>query len=115
MNSMLAILIFEGTIILSAALQIPLKKSATNPNKRGLKFFLNPIVIAVYASFLLVTFVTTYVYQFVDLTLSTLLYKTEYVFIALFSTLCLKERLTRRKLIGFVVILAGVLLYSFAS
>ena len=113
MNKGLAIILFECTIILSAALQIPLKKSATNTKHKGIKTYLNPIVIAVYGSFFAITFITTYLFQYVDLVLSTLLYKTEYIFIALFSMIFLKEKITKRRLLGLVVILIGVLVYSF--
>ena len=113
MNKLIAAILFEGTIIISALLQIPLKKSASNPKHRGLRTYLNPVVLSVYAAFFAITFITTYLYKNVDLTLSTLLYKTEYIFIALFSVLFLKERITKRKLLGFVVIISGVLVYSF--
>ena len=84
----------------------------SNPKYRGIRTYLNPVVIAVYGSFFAITFVTTWLYQDVELTLSTLLYKTEYAFIALFSVLFLKERFTKRKIAGFVVILLGVLIYT---
>ena len=115
MNSIMATILFECTIIVSAALQVPLKKSALNPKYQGLRAYLNPIVIAVYASFFAITFITTYLYKEVDLILSTLLYKTEYVFIALFSIVFLKEKLTKRKVIGFIIVLSGVVIYSICS
>ena len=113
MNKILAAILFECTIVASAALQIPLKKSAQNTKHRGLRTYLNPVVISVYSAFLLITVLTTLLYQYVDLTLSTLLYKTEYIFITLFSVFFLKERVTKRKLIGFIIIVSGVLIYSF--
>lgn len=115
MSSLAATIIFECTIIVSAALQIPLKKTAQNPKYHGLRAYLNPIVIAVYASFFAITFITTYLYQYVDLTLSTLLYKTEYLFIAFFSIVFLKEKFSKRKLLGFVIVVCGVVVYSLCS
>ena len=113
MNSLIAAILFECTIIISALLQIPLKKSASNSKYRGIRTYLNPVVLSVYVTFFLITFITTYLYKNVDLTFSTLLYKTEYIFIALFSVLFLKERITKRKFLGFVIIISGVLAYSF--
>ena len=113
MNNIVAAILFECTIIVSALLQIPLKKSASNPKHRGLRTYLNPVVLSVYTAFFAITFITTFLYKNVDLTLSTLLYKTEYIFITLFSVLFLKERVTKRKLLGFVIIISGVLIYSF--
>ncbi len=112
MSKAVAIAIFVATIIISALLQIPLKKSATNPKHKGLRAYLNLPVIGAYASMFAITFVTTYVFRYIDLTLSTLLYKTEYIFIGIFSVLILKEKLTKRKIIGFIVIIAGVLVYT---
>ncbi|MBQ1305390.1 MAG: EamA family transporter [Erysipelotrichales bacterium] len=112
MNRLAAAILFELTIAVSALLQVPLKKAAQNPKYKGIHYYLNPIVIAVYGSFFAITIITTFLFKYVDLTLSTILYKTEYIFITVFSVLFLKEKITKRKLLGFIVILCGVLSYA---
>ena len=112
MNKILAAVLFEVVILISSILQIPLKKAATNEKYTGLRFYINPVVILVYGVFFAVTVATTYLYQYVDMTLATLLYKTEYIFITLFSIFILKEKLNRKKMIGMALILGGVLIYS---
>ena len=112
MNSIFAIILFELTILISALLQVPLKKAALNPKYTGLKTYLNPLVLTVYFCFFLITFATTYLYQYVDLAFSTLLYKTEYIFVTLIGVLILKEKLSVKKIIGIALIIAGVVIYS---
>mgnify|MGYP005766844799 FL=1 len=96
----------------SAVSQILLKQSANRQHASPLKEYLNWRVIVAYGIFGTVLLANTYAYTQVDLKYGPVLDTLTYVFVLFFSWLILKEKITRGKLIGNLIIVAGVLIYT---
>lgn len=109
-NEFILIMII-GTVF-SAASQVLLKKSANKSYKSQIYEYLNWRVILAYMIFFGVLFANTYAYTKVDMKYGAVIDSLGYIFVLLFSWLLLKERISKRKLIGNLVIMAGVILYT---
>lgn len=98
--------------VFSAASQILLKQSANQKYGSALKEYLNWRVITAYLIFGSVLLANTYAYTQVDMKYGPVLDTFTYVFVLLFSWLILKEKITKGKLIGNLLIVAGVIIYT---
>ena len=98
--------------VFSAVSQILLKQSANQKHESTLKEYLNWRVITAYLIFGSVLLVNTYAYTQVDMKYGPVLDTFTYVFVLLFSWLILKEKITKGKLIGNLLIVAGVIIYT---
>ncbi len=96
----------------SALSQLLLKLSANEKHEGRLGEYLNVKVITAYGIFAAVLLLNTYAYTKVNLKYGPVIDTFTYVFVLLLSVMVLKERLTKWKLLGNVMIIAGVLLYS---
>lgn len=110
------VLIFSGIYILgvmaSSFAQILLKKSADIKRDNKLKEYLNFKTIFAYTIFFSATLCTLSAYKYIPLTLGTILETSGYVFISIFSYIFLKEKISKKKLIGIIAIIIGVLIFS---
>lgn len=113
MNS---ILVFSGIYILgvfvSSIAQILLKKSANIEKENKLKEYLNFKTIFAYGIFFGATLCTLFAYKYIPLTMGTILETTGYIFVTILSYFFLKEKITKKKLIGLIIIISGVLIFS---
>lgn len=82
-------------------------------HKALLSEYLNIFTIAAYTVFIAATFLTIFSYKVVPLSAAPILGSTEYIFVAVLSRFILKERISKRKLLGLSVIVLGVLVFSF--
>ena len=78
----------------------------------ALKEYLNPLVIIAYGMFFCSMLITMYCYRFVDVSAGPILESAGYIFVAVLGAVFLKERFTAKKLIGMLVLLAGIALFS---
>ena len=108
MNS--GVIIYLVTPLLSAVSQLILKKAADNPRYTGLRFYLNPPVILAYALFFGCMLLNVFALRTLDLTVASVLEASGYLYVMLLSYFFLKEKITRRKLIGNLVIVLGIVL-----
>ena len=92
--------------------QIALKKTAVKEHESLIKEYLNAPVICAYAVFFMATFCSVYAYKGIPLSLGPILESTQYLFVAVLSYIFLKEKLTKRRILGISVILCGVLICS---
>lgn len=110
------LLIYSGIMLLSVMVssisQILLKKSAQKQYPSKLREYLNPMVIIAYGMFFSSTLITMYALKVVPLSMSPILESTGYIFVAILSFLFLKEKMSRRQLIGMTLIIAGIVVYS---
>ena len=106
-----AILLFS--VLIASCSQILLKKSATKTYENRFKEYLNPLVITAYGIFFLSTLLTTFAYQKTDLSVGTILEASGYIYIVFLGRAFLKEKLTRNKIIGNTLIIAGIFLFVF--
>lgn len=106
------VLIKLASVVISAFSQIILKVSANKEYDSRIKEYLNPHVIISYGIFLLCTLLGTYSLKGNSLSLSSMIEALSYILIPSFSYIFLKEKLSRRQLIGIVIIFIGFIIYS---
>ena len=105
-------LLMFGMTFLTAISQVLLKKSANQTYKSWIYEYLNWRVIVAYGIFFGVLLVNTYAYTQVDMKYGAVIDTFSYVFVMVLSWLLLRERFTRRKVLGNLVIMVGVLIYT---
>lgn len=98
--------------ILTAISQVLLKQSSNRPHKSFLYEYLNWRVILSYGIFALVLLINTYAFTRVPMKYGSMIDTFTYVFVLLFSFLLLHEKITKAKLIGNLIIIAGFLIYT---
>ncbi len=108
--SPLHVFIYVFSVFISSVSQIILKSSADMKYDNKLKEYLNPRVIIAYGIFFLATLVTVYAYKGIPLSVGPILETTGYLWISLLGYFILKEKISRRKLIGLVIVVAGIII-----
>ncbi len=106
------LILFLVSVLISSCSQIILKKSASRQHENAVREILNPMVIGAYVCFLGSSLLTTFSYKGVPLSLGPVLEATSYIYIVILSRLFLNERITKKKLIGNILIIAGILIYA---
>ena len=112
MNKIIFVIIYLSGVFISAIAQIILKKSAAHSYENKIKEYVNPYVIISYSIFFGATFCTIYAYTGIPLSFGPILASSEYIFVAILSKFILKENIVGKKLIGLVVIVIGIMVYS---
>ena len=108
---MLFSLVMLAGVFVAAFSQILLKTSANKIHKSKLKEYLNARVIAAFALFTLSAVMVMVVLRHIQLSLATILESSGYIYVAVLSYCLLKERISRRKLIGMVFVILGTVLF----
>lgn len=101
------------SVLVASLSQVILKKSAMIHYETRLKEYLNPYVIGAYFFFFGSSLLTTFAYRGVPLTIGPVLESTGYIYVGILGMLILKEKLSRRKIIGNLLIVGGILVYAF--
>ena len=107
------ILIFISASLISAFSQILLKIAAKGSYRSWIYEYLNVKVICAYAIFFLATVLTVYCYKVVPLSLGAMLESTGYVFVTVLGYLILKEKVSKQKMAGMALVIAGVIIVAF--
>ena len=111
-NLELGSLIFVLGVFVSSVSQVILKTSAEKTYDSKIKEYLNFRVITAYTIFIFATFCSILAYQYIPLSMGPILESTGYIFIAVLSYCILREKINRRKKLGFLVIIIGVIIFS---
>lgn len=110
------LLIYSGilliSVLVSSVSQVLLKISAKKTYPSKIREYLNPYVICGYGLFFGCTLVSMYALKVVPLSMAPILESAGYIFVAILSFLFLKEKLSRRQLLGMIMILIGIAVYS---
>lgn len=109
---MFYVALFLLSVFISSCSQIALKKSANRRHENKIKEIMNPTVIGAYAMFFGASLLTVFAYRGVDLSWGPVLETTSYVYVMILSGMFLGERITKRKVIGNVIIVLGILIYA---
>ena len=107
---MLYIVLFLFSVFISSVSQIMLKVSANKEYENSIKEYLNLKVIIAYGIFFLSSILTSIAYRRVPLSMGGILEATGYIWIALLGYIVLKEKISKRKTLGLVVIILGILI-----
>ena len=111
MNRVFMLIMLAGTFVSSIS-QILLKQSANAEHKSRLREYLNWRVVVAYLMFFGVLLLNTVCYTRVDLKYGAVIDSAAYIFVLILSHVILKEKITRGKLIGNLIIVAGILIYT---
>jgi EamA-like transporter family. len=101
-------------VFISSISQILLKKGALNnlEEQSFLKQYLNKNVIGGYLLLFIALFMPLIAYTVVPLKYGAVVESLGYVFVMILSSIFLKERITKRRLIGNMLIVGGVIFFS---
>ena len=105
------LMMFAGTFF-TAVSQVLLKQSAKQEHKSWIFEYLNWRVILAYGITFTVLLVNTYAFTRVDLKYGAVIDTFIYVFVMVLSYLILREKFTKGQLIGNLIIISGVLIYT---
>lgn len=106
------ILVYICSVFVASVSQIILKTSSGKKYDSFIKEYLNPRVIIAYMLFFGTTFISLYAYKGLPLSMGPILEATGYIWVALLSFIILHEKITKSKLLGLAVIIAGIVIYS---
>lgn len=119
MNNDIMTLIFSGvflcSVLISSISQILLKKSADRTYDSRLKEYLNPLVIIAYGMFFCSMMITMYCYRYVDVSAGPIFESAGYIFVGVLGYIFLKEKFTAKKIIGMLLIMIGIVIFSFGG
>ena len=119
MNDDMMTLIFSGvflcSVLISSISQILLKKSADKTYDSRLKEYLNPLVIIAYGMFFCSMMITMYCYRYVDVSAGPIFESAGYIFVGVLGYIFLKEKFTAKKIIGMLLIMLGIVIFSFGG
>lgn len=100
-----------AAVFVSSASQMLLKKGATIKYESTLREYLNPWVISGYGLMVLSTLCVIYAYRGVAYKNGAIIESLGYLLIMFLSRLFFGEKITKKKLLGNLIILAGVLIF----
>ena len=100
------------SVFISSISQIILKTAANRTYSSRIREYLNARVIISYAMFLGSTLLTMFALRHVPLSLQPILESTSYIYVFVMGYFLLKERFSKRKLLGLALILLGIFVYS---
>ncbi len=104
------IALFSG--MLSSFSQILLKKSAQKEKDSVIKEYLNPYVIGGYAITALCMVLTIVALKGMPFKYAAVLESLTYLYIMVLSKVLLGEKLTKKKILGNIIIVIGVIIFS---
>ena len=105
-------LIFVFGVFISSVSQIILKKAAQKEYPNKIREYLNARVIFAYFIFFGATLCSIWAYTVIPLSLGPILESAGYIFVAVLSWLFLKEKITKKKMLGLSIIIIGIIIYS---
>lgn len=103
------LLIFS--VLIASISQILLKKSSEKEYSSFIKEYLNPYVIIGYGMMVLSTILTIFAFKGLDYKNGPIIESIGYIFVMLLSWKFLKEKITKKKIIGNALILLGILVF----
>lgn len=106
------ILVWVISVLISSIAQVMLKAEANKKHESRMKEYLNPMVISAYGIFFLSTFLTMYALKYVPLTYSPVIEPLSYIFVPVIGVLVLKEKISRRRVLGITIMLVGIVIFS---
>lgn len=111
-NNKKYIILFLVAVFISSTSQILLKKSAGNVHRDRWGEYLNIPVVSAYLSFFVATLLTVEAYKYVPLSMGSILESTGYIWVAIMGKCFLKEELNRKKILGLLLIISGIIVFS---
>lgn len=107
-----ALMLLGVSAFLAAVSQILLKVSAGKIYRNALMEYLNPWVISGYFLLLSTTVINLFAYKKIEYKYGAIMETLAFVFVILFSRILFKEKITKKKLFGSVLILVGIIVFN---
>lgn len=98
-------------VAISSTSQILLKKGASKQHNNVILEYLNPWVISGYGLMILSTFCVIYAYRGVEYKNGAIIESLGFFLVMFMSRIFLNERITAKKIIGNLIILAGIMIF----
>lgn len=99
------------SVIISSTSQILLKKSALKQYKSFIYEYLNPYVIVGYGMMIISTITTILAYRGIEYKNGPVIESLGYLLVMILSWIFFKERITKNKLLGNIIILVGIYVF----
>ena len=109
------LLIWIISVFISSIAQVMLKVEANKTHKTRLQEYLNPMVAGAYGIFFVSVFLTYYALKYVPLTYSPIVEPLSYIFVPVIGVLLLHEKLSKRRILGMLIMIAGIAVFSFGG
>lgn len=106
------LLIWVISVFISSIAQVMLKVEANKTHRTKIQEYLNPLVAGAYAIFFVSVFLTYYALKYVPLTYSPIVEPLSYIFVPVIGVLLLKEKISKRRIIGMIIMIAGIAVFS---
>lgn len=100
------------SVFISSVAQVMLKVAANKTYDKKIKEYVNPLVITAYGIFFLSTILTMYALKFVPLTMSPIIESTSYIFVPVLGVFMLRERISKRRLLGMGIMVIGIFIFT---
>lgn len=107
-----SIVLFLLSALVSSFAQILLKKSAMKAYPNKMREYLNPLVITGYVLMFACTALVVFAYREVPLSLGPMLEASAYLYIMVLSAVFFRERITVGKVVGNLLIVGGICVFS---
>ena len=111
----ISIIVYVAAVFVASCSQILLKVSAGKKYSNRIKEYLNVYVIGAYSLFVLTTFATIWALRIIPISVGSALETLGYIFVAILSSVFLKEKISKNALLGYVLIVVGVTLFQVAG
>ena len=115
MNNIGYVLLFLLSVFVSSCSQIALKKSANRKHESKIKEIMNPLVLGSYVCFSGASLLTLLTYRGLYLSWGPVLETTSYIYIMILSAIFLHEKVSKRKVLGNIIIILGIIIYAFGD
>ena len=99
-------------VIISSFSQILLKKSTKKQYSNFIFEYLNPYVLSGYAMLLLSTVVVLLAYRGMEFKYGPIIESLGYILVMVLSYLFFKEKISKKKTLGYALILIGVIIFN---
>ena len=106
------LLIWVISVFISSIAQVMLKIEANKEHQTRLQEYLNPLVVGAYGIFFVSVFLTYYALKYVPLTYSPIVEPLSYIFVPVIGVLLLKEKISKRRILGMLIMIAGIAIFS---
>ena len=104
-------LLFLLAVFIASVSQLMLKTSALKSHATTFREYANKTVAAAYSLFFAATALTVLAYRQVPLSMGPVLESAGYIFVTVLGVVCLKEKMSGRKLLGLLLIMLGVFVF----
>lgn len=106
------IIIFVIGVLIASIAQVLLKFSADKNHANFMLEYLNWRVIGAYSILFISALLTIWAYKTLDLRFTPMLESLGYVFVPLLSWLFIGEKINRKKMLGIVLIIVGIIVFG---